>query len=330
MAIVGCGQVAAKHIRAIKQLDHLFELIAVCDPDPDTPSRLATLDINCPHLTNTSTLYLQYNPDLVILAGPSGIHPQQTIEAAHHGVHVLTEKPMALTYQDAVEMIQACRDHGVSLFVTQQMRTWPLIQRVRQTLDTDALGEVTSCSVELFWTRSQHYFDEASWRGTHEMDGGTLLNQANHYLDVLVWLFGCPVQVFAQMSTLSREIETDDTCVVYLRWPKMMASLHISMLTYPKNLDNTITLIGQEGTIRIGGPGCSQAQAWLPLTDDLEDVLVAHQNVLQRGGHLPFYEQVANQLGQGQHLPSTDVLDVLRVVEAAQRSNQKGTLENLS
>lgn len=330
MAIVGCGQVAAKHLDAIQQLDQSFELIAVCDPNPQTPERLAALGVRCPHLTSTQTLYAQYQLDLVILAGPSGLHPQQTIEAAHHGVHILTEKPMALTHQDAAEMIRVCRERGVSLFVTQQMRTWPLIQRVREALDAGALGHVTSCAVELFWTRPQHYFDAASWRGTHEMDGGTLLNQANHYLDLLVWLFGCPEQVFAQMTALSRKIETDDTCVVYLRWPKMMATLHISMLTYPKNLDNTITMIGQQGTVRIGGPGCGQAQAWLPRPDDLDDVLTSHQHVLQRGGHLPLYAQVATQLGRGQHLPASDVLDVLRVVEAARRSNQKGTLENLS
>ena len=327
---MGCGQVAAKHIRAIEHLDRSFKLIAVCDPDPQTPERLASLGISCPHLTETASLYARFDLDLVILAGPSGVHPQQTIEAARHGVHVLTEKPMALRYQDAAEMIQACRDHGVSLFVTQQMRTWPLIQRAHKALESGALGDVTSCAVELFWTRPQHYFDAADWRGTHEMDGGTLLNQANHYLDLLVWLFGCPSQVFAQMTTLSRDIETDDTCVVYLRWPGMMATLHISMLTYPKNLDNTITMIGQEGTVRIGGPGCGQAQVWLPRPDDLDDVLASHQRVLQRGGHLPLYEQVALQLGQGQQLPKADVLDVLRVVEAAQRSNQNGTLENLS
>ena len=157
------------------------------------------------------------------------------------------------------------------------------------------------------------------------------MNQANHYLDVLVWLFGRPTSVFAQMETLGRDIATDDSCVVYLRWPNAMASLHVSMLTFPKTLESGLTLIGTNGSVQLGGPSCSDVRAWDVTSQETLDHILTQHRAVTRHGHVPIYEQVHDALdGKSPYsIETQDVLDVLCVVEAAMRSNERGAIEYL-
>ena len=193
---------------------------------------------------------------MVILATPSGLHAPQTIEAAEAGRHVVTEKPMATRWSDGKAMVQACDQAGVRLFVVKQNRLNATIQLLKRAMDKKRFGQIYMVNVNVFWNRPQEYYDSARWRGTWEFDGGAFMNQASHYVDLLDWLVGPVECVHAFTATLARRIEVEDTGVANVRWRSgALGSINVTMLTYPKNLEGSITIIGERGTVRVGGRG---------------------------------------------------------------------------
>lgn len=323
--LVGFGHIAQKHLAHI-QAHHRFECVGVVEPAPERAQRAQEQGL---HVVATieALLELDLHVDLAVLATPSGLHPEQTLTFARAKIHVLTEKPMALDPQAAQKMIQACEDEGVLLFVAQQMRDWPLIQALKRAVDARAFGRVSTCAMNLFWTRPQSYFDAAPWRGTPALDGGILLNQANHYVDLLVWFFGRPKQVFCVQATHARDVSTDDTCVLTCLWPEMTASLHTSLLAYPKNLESSITILGEQGTIKFAGASCTRVDAWefANYSEPIDSSQLAQQQLVQ-GGYAPLYERIGKQVGLNDPSASasdTSVwLDVLELTQAANASAQ--------
>ena len=155
--------------------------------------------------------------DLVVLTTPSGLHPRQTIMAAKAGVHVCTEKPMATRWADGLKMVRACDDAGVYLFVVKQNRFNSTLQLVKKQIESGRFGRVSMVSVNVFWQRPQAYYDQDEWRGTWEFDGGALMNQASHYIDLLEWLIGPVQSVSASIASLGRSIEVEDTAALQIR-----------------------------------------------------------------------------------------------------------------
>lgn len=322
-ALVGFGHIAQKHLAHI-QTHPGFECVALVEPDPERAARARATGIEVVD-TVSALLASPLELDLAVLASPSGVHPEQTIALARAKVHVLTEKPMALEPGAAQRMIQACEDEGVALFVAQQMRDWPLIQALKRAVDARAFGRVSTCAIQLFWTRPQSYFDAAPWRGTPGLDGGILLNQANHYVDLLVWFFGLPERVFCAQATHARDVRTDDTCALICMWPHMTASLHASLLAYPKNFESSLTILGDQGSAKLAGPSCTRLDAWT-FVDPPEHIAPVEraQQQVTRGGYGPLYERIWRQIGLNQPAiaqPNPSVwLDVLTLTQAANTS----------
>ena len=198
-----------------------------------------------------------------MLATPSGLHPQQVIEIAAAGLDVMTEKPMATRWSDGLRMVRACDEAGVRLFVVKQNRRNRTLQLLRQAIQGDRFGRIYMVNVNVFWTRPQSYYDSADWRGTWEFDGGAFMNQASHYVDLLDWLIGPVESVMAYTGTLARRIEVEDTGVAALRWRNgAMGSVNVTMLTWPKNLEGSITILGEKGTVRVGGVAVNKIEHW--------------------------------------------------------------------
>lgn len=322
-ALVGFGHIAQKHLSHM-QTHPGFECVVVVEPDEARaaqaraqghkvePSLEALLGSGC-------------SVDLGVLATPSGLHPAQAHALAQAGVHVLTEKPMALDVTSARGMIAACASEGVGLFVAQQMRDWPLMQALKRAVDARAFGRVSTCAIQLLWTRPQAYFDAAPWRGTPELDGGVLLNQANHYVDALVWLFGRPERVFCTRSAHARDVGTDDTCALTCMWPAMTASLHASLLSYPRNLESSISVLGERGSARFAGPSCQRVDAWtFEGTHEPIEPAQQAQSALVQGGYAPLYQRIWQQwCARPGALTGSDtsaLLDVLALTQAAAAS----------
>jgi UDP-N-acetyl-2-amino-2-deoxyglucuronate dehydrogenase len=329
-AVVGCGRISASHFEALHKHATRAELVAVCDTQP-TALQAATQRTGVPGFADINSLLAHCNADVVVLATPSGLHPRQAIAAARAGRHVLTEKPMATQWDDGMAMVRACREAGAKLFVVKQNRLNATMQVLKNAVDLGRFGRIHLCTVNVFWTRPQSYYDEAPWRGRWDMDGGAFLNQASHYVDMLDWLVGPVDSVHAYTATLAREIEAEDTGVMSLRLRKGgLASINVTMLTHGKNLEGSITILGEHGTVRVGGVAVNRIDHWefadkLPEDQSVHDASYATPSVYGFG-HALYYDNVINTL-RGQGAAEVDGyagLRSLEVVIAAYRSARDG------
>jgi UDP-N-acetyl-2-amino-2-deoxyglucuronate dehydrogenase len=353
IALVGCGRISKNHIKAIAIHHDRAELVAICDTQQELldQTQLFVAEVarqnpgaasNPNQFTNYSDLLLSAskegaNPvDLVVLATPSGLHPEQVIAAASAGLHVCTEKPMATRWADGIAMVKACDEAGVHLFVVKQNRFNSTLQLVKRQLQAGRFGQMAMVVVNVFWQRPQSYYDQANWRGTWEFDGGALMNQASHYVDLLDWLVGPVESVSASMATLGRTIEVEDTAALQLRWRNgALGTMSVTMLTYPKNLEGSITLLGKTGTVKIGGPAVNQIEHWAfadERPDDAEVEEASYATTSVYGfGHPPYYANVLDAL-QGKAEPLCDGREGLRSLElliGAYRSARDGRTVHL-
>ena len=318
IALVGCGRISKNHFQAIEQHNDRLTLTAVCDTD-ETAMRAASLQYRVDGYNNLDEMLSYGNIDLVSLCTPSGIHPIQASTIAQSGRHVITEKPMATRWQDGLHMVQACDAAGVRLFVVKQNRLNTTSQLLKRAIETGRFGKIYMANVNVFWTRPQDYYDQASWRGTWQLDGGAFMNQASHYIDLIHWLLGPVHSVQAMMSTLARDIETEDTGVVNIRWRSgAMGSMSVTMLAYPKNYEGSITILGEKGSVRIGGIAANEIQHWEfsdQQPDDEQIKNVSYQTTSVYGfGHPLYYDNVINSI-QGTALPIVGSRDGLASLE---------------
>lgn len=325
-ALVGCGRVAQNHVAALERLGSRVELVDVCDPDPAALSSMVARTGAAGH-ASFDALLERTKADVVVLATPSGLHPSQTVRAAERGLSVLTEKPMALRYEDGLAMVEACERAGVRLFVVKQLRLLPRVQRLARAIREGRFGRLHVVAINVFWTRPQAYYDEAAWRGTRALDGGALTNQASHHVDLLTFLGGPVASVQALTATLGRSIEVEDTAALSVRFRSgALGSLNVTMLTYPKNIETSITVLGERGSVRLGGAAADVVEHWefaepFPEHDE-RDATPADLG----GGHARYYQDVVAAM-RGEHEPSIDGREGLRSLEiltAAYRSADQG------
>lgn len=322
-AIVGCGRIAQNHFEAIKQHIALAQIVAVCDTEPEVLVQAAQKTGAQGYASLTQMLAAnrlgECELDCVVLTTPSGLHPRQAIEVARAGIDVMTEKPMATRWQDGLAMVRACDDAGVRLFVVKQNRHNRTLQLLKRAVDAGRFGRLYNVAVNVFWTRPQSYYDSAAWRGTWEFDGGAFMNQASHYVDLLDWICGPVESVMAYANTLVRNIEVEDTGVAALKWRSgAMGTLNVSMLTYPKNLEGSITLLGERGTVRVGGVAVNEIQHWefdAPHEMDTQIHDASYQTTSVYGfGHPLYYDNVIKTL-RGEARPETDGREGLKSLE---------------
>lgn len=318
IAVIGCGRIAGKHFEAIaKHAEHL-ELVAVCDDNLEVLEEHARRLQVHPY-GNYERLLRECDCDMVVLCTPSGMHSQQTVLAARHQKHVMSEKPMATRWKDGLAMVQACDDAGVRLFIVKQNRRNATIQLLKRAIDEKRFGRIHMVQVNVFWARPQAYYDSAPWRGTWEMDGGAFMNQASHYIDLLDWLIGPVADVQAMTGTLGRDIEVEDSGVLNVRWRTgALGSVAVTMLTWPKNLEGSITIIGEKGTVRIGGVAVNEVQRWEfaePCEYDAELTAASYETTSVYGfGHPLYYNNVIDVL-RGVASPETDGREGLKSLE---------------
>jgi UDP-N-acetyl-2-amino-2-deoxyglucuronate dehydrogenase len=216
-------------------------------------------------------------------------------------------------------MVAACDAAGVRLFVVKQNRRNATLQLLKRAVEEDRFGRIYMASLNVFWTRPQEYYDSAKWRGTWEFDGGAFMNQASHYVDLLDWLIGPVESVQAYTATLARDIEVEDTGVLAVRWRSgALGTMSVTMLTYPKNLEGSITILGEKGTVRVGGLAVNEIQHWefadkRPEDDKVREASYATTSVYGFG-HPLYYENVLRTL-RGEAEPETDGREGLKSLE---------------
>ncbi len=318
LGIVGCGRISSRHFEAIERHAADLELAAVCDSNTalaaDTGRRHRV-----PSYTCLEAMLREARLHGIVLCTPSGLHPAQAIRGAAAGVHVITEKPMATRWHDGLEMVRACDAAGVNLFVVKQNRCNATLQALRQAVRERRFGRIFMVNINVFWSRPQEYYDSADWRGTWEFDGGALMNQASHYVDLVDWLIGPVESVQAYVGTQARHIQVEDSAVVSVRWRSgALGSVNATMLAYARNFEGSITILGETGTVRIGGVAVNEIQHWefaepRPEDQRVRDASYATSSVYGFG-HAAYYDNVVATL-RGRAQAETDGREGLRSLE---------------
>jgi len=318
LAVVGCGRISNNHFDAIQKNSERVELVDVCDTNAMALEK-AVARTGVQGHRDLSSLLEKTTADLVVLATPSGLHPEQAVQVARKGRHVMTEKPMATRWHDGQRMVKACDEANVRLFVVKQNRLNATLQLLKRALEQKRFGRIYMVNINVFWTRPQAYYDSAAWRGTWEYDGGAFMNQASHYVDLLDWLIGPIESVQAYTSTLERNIQVEDSGVLNVRWRSgALGSMNVTMLTYPKNMEGSITILGEKGTVRVGGVAVNEIQQWdfaEPHTDDDKVKAASYETTSVYGfGHPLYYNNVINTL-RGEAEPEADGREGLKALE---------------
>jgi UDP-N-acetyl-2-amino-2-deoxyglucuronate dehydrogenase len=317
-ALVGCGRIAQSHFAAIRTHEERAEIVDVCDIVEDVAGAAGNLT-GASMWTDLPQMLGSTDADAVVLATPSGIHCEQAIEVAQSGRHVITEKPMATRWHDGLRMVKACDDASVRLFVVKQNRRNATLQLLKRAIDEGRFGRIYMVTINVFWTRPQDYYDSAAWRGTWDLDGGAFMNQASHYVDLLDWLVGPIESLQAYTATLARKIEVEDTGVVSIKWRSgALGSMNVTMLAYPRNFEGSITILGETGTVRIGGVAVNEIQHWEFADERPEDTTIAEASYETTSvygyGHPLYYDNVIKVL-RGEAQPETDGREGLKSLE---------------
>lgn len=330
---IGCGRISNKNFEALEQHNDDIEVVAVCDIVEDR-ANVAAKRMNAKAYTDIQTMLDAEDLDIVTVATPNGLHPTHVMQIADAGVHVITEKPMAIKWEDGVKINNYCKEKGVQLFVIHQNRLNDTVQEVYKALETGRFGKIYMITSNVFWTRPQEYYDkDGDWHGTKDMDGGAFLTQASHYVDLMQWLAGGgkPKNVYANIKTLARDIETEDSGIATFEWENgILGAMNMTMLTYPKNYEGSITILGEKGTVKIGGVAMNAIDHWEFSDTQPHDEAVRNANYETSSvygfGHVRYYENIVNVF-RGTQEPLLDGdggLRSLQLLTAIYDSSEKG------
>ena len=315
LALVGCGRISFKHIEAaIKNADRL-RLVATCDPRMErAEARAAEYRKTFPDATVTvysdhREMLQHERPDICAIATESGIHPDVSIDCSAAGAHVICEKPMALSTSDADRMIGAAKAAGKILAVCFQNRFNAPVQKARRALEEGRFGRMLHGAVQIRWNRNEGYYAEAPWRGSWALDGGTLMNQCTHGIDLLQWMLGeDAIRVQAATRRYLRPIEAEDFGAAIVEFASgAVGIIEGTADVYPTNLNETLSLFGSDGTVVIGGLAVNKLETWrfsdAEETGDTEDQVLnpAEKDppTVYGFGHSALYADILDSIEQG-------------------------------
>ena len=270
IAIVGCGRVSKYHIKVFLDLKDKFKLVSLCDKDKEIVNNLKK-DLKINIYSNLGQMLKNEEIDILSVCTPNGLHYENAMLASEYGVNVIVEKPLTTKWNDGLRMIETFKEKKLNLYVVKQNRYNPTLVNLKKAIKENRFGKIHMININVFWTRPQRYYDQAEWRGTKELDGGALMNQASHYIDLLHWLGG-PIKRVHSLSSTFLDIDVEDTSVLNILWKNgAIGSMSVSMLTYPENFEGSATIIGENGLVRVSGVACNKIEEWkfkIPKKDD--------------------------------------------------------------
>lgn len=327
--LIGCGRVAPRHAQSLMQMDNA-ELVAVADVKPHRADKFAEEYGVEAHYSHEALLGRQ-DIDAVCICVPSGLHAAVSIDALNADKHVLVEKPIALNLADADRMIQAAEDAGKTLGVVLQNRYNEPMQKLRQLLDEDGLGKLYLGSACVRWYRPQSYYED-DWHGTWAMDGGAIMNQSIHHVDALTWFMGPVASVNAYTGTLAHKMEAEDVGVAIVRFQSgALATIEGSTVTWPQNLEASVAIFGERGSVKIAGTALNRITIW-KVEGQLEDEseLLMRQQLdppsVYGYSHYQVIENFAQALvdGVAPSTPGREARKSLEIVRAIYKSAAEG------
>ena len=301
-ALLGCGRIAKRHSELLgnNQIANA-QLVAVCDVVKEKAQKIGE-KFEVPYFTDMHEMLKNTDVDVVTILTESGYHSKHVLEIAKYKKHIVVEKPMALTLDDADAMIQACDEVGTKLFVVKQNRFNVPVVKAREALVSGRFGKLVMGTVRVRWCRPQAYYDQDSWRGTWALDGGVLTNQASHHVDLLEWMMGEVDSVQAMSSRALANIEAEDTVIVNVRFKNgALGIIEATTAVRPKDLEGSLSILGENGTVEIGGFAVNQMKVWnFTSTQDGDDEVMEKYSVnppnVYGFGHQAYYEHVVDSI----------------------------------
>lgn len=335
-ALIGCGRIATNHIKAA--INNQLEIAAVCDIQEDHMETLLEkqdlqADASIKRYMDYKTMIKEVQPELVSIATESGIHAEIAIFCINHGVHVIIEKPMAMSMADANEIIRLSEEKKVKVSACHQNRFNIAVQEMRQALEKGRFGKLSHGSIHVRWNRNQNYYTQAPWRGTWAQDGGALMNQCIHGIDLLRWTFGGEIEeVYGQTRQQFHDyLEAEDVGMAVVKFKNgAIATIEGTTNVYPKNLEETLYIFGEKGTVKIGGTSTNNIDVW-DFADETEadtknkGLEEATSNVYGNG-HTSLFADVIDAI-QTDRKPYVDAYagrDALELVLAIYKSQKEG------
>jgi predicted dehydrogenase len=271
--LIGCGRVSPEHIRAAK--NNGLEICAVCDIDPESAkANLGFAPFGIKGLGHPATpgtgfytdyreMLAQEKPELIAIATPSGLHAQMALDCLAAGAHVIVEKPIAMTLEDAQKLIKAADETGLVVCNNLQNRFNPAVRALREAVEAGRFGPIYSAALQLRWHRGDEYYRQAAWRGTRALDGGAMMNQGIHGIDLLNWMLDGPAEIAALTARLARGIECEDLGVAAVRYRNgALASIECTTTRYPQAEEEIIEISGERGCVRLGGTAGHVVETW--------------------------------------------------------------------
>lgn len=304
-AIIGCGRISYKHVEALCENKDKAILVATCDvvlerAEAKKNEYLQSINDNNINV-NVYTDYIKMleneDIDIVTIATESGYHAEIAINAMNRGKSAIVEKPMALSIKDADKMIQTAKANKVKLSISHQNRFNKPIQKLREAVETNKFGKLINGTARILWNRNMGYYEQAPWRGTWDQDGGTLMNQCIHNIDLLQWMMGGEIdRVYAECDTFMRDIEAEDFGAIIIRFKNgAIGIVEGSACVYPKNLEETLSVFGENGAVVIGGLAVNELKTWRFENEDeekIKDNLQVEIDNVYGKGHTPLFKNV--------------------------------------
>ncbi len=301
-ALIGCGSIAKKHVAAIERIEGA-RIVGAYDLSPEAARRFQD-QFDIPTYTNVDRMVAECDPDVFDVLTPSGAHAGNVLELMKHDRHFVVEKPLALRLDQIDAILAECDQRNLKCFVVQQNRCNPPLVKLKEWIETGRFGRLVLGAIRVRWRRDQQYYDQMDWRGTWSMDGGVLTNQASHHLDMLLWMMGDVESVMAKTTTRLVDIEAEDTGVVIIKFKNgALGVIEATTATRPKNLDGAISILGEKGTVEVGGFFMNDLQLWSfeEMTAEDEDVQANHAKVPEEfaWNHTEYLRDVVTSLRNG-------------------------------
>ena len=325
-ALIGCGNIAKKHVTCIKSLPEA-SLVGVFDVNAENLESFSS-EHDIQAFESLDTMLDKVEPDVLVVLTPSGAHAELVQRLARHKKHILVEIPISLKLSDAKEMQDACQKYGSTLSVVKQNRFNAPIRFARELYDNNTLGNLFLGTVRVRWSRDQQYYDSAEWRGTWKNDGGVICNQAIHHIDMLQWFLGDVHSVYSSNANAILDIEAEDTSVSVIKFKNgALGLIEASTAIRPTDLEGSISLLGTKGSIEIGGFAMNKISKL-----ELEDSSLINDSVRSMSNpsdfayaHIEFYKDyIANILNnRSPTINAAEAIKSLKIVHAIYKSHNE-------
>ena len=329
LAVIGCGKIFRKHLESIKILEkkRKLKLVAICDQNKNLINSIKIQKVK--KYLNSNEMLSKEKIDIISILTPSGLHYHHAIQFAGKVKCVILEKPIALKISDAKKLIRTFKKKKTKLFIVLQNRFNEPVVELKKAIETGMFGDILLITARLRWSRDADYYLQAKWRGTWKLDGGVVANQSAHFIDLIQWLFGMPDSVFSrirQKQKIKKKVEDTAVSIFEYKNKKKLALLEATNAIRPKNLEGSISVVGKNGTVVVGGMSADKLISWTLKKNKIINKLLKVNHKSSISSHTKFYQYVVDHFNKKNNFfDGKEALKSLILINSIYRSSQEKT-----